>query len=87
MKKIARQLCGVVEALFENVCHGPHVESDAVLVVMGIREDGYRQRLGAWCGWPADRRWSASVRTRRSSAARSTGRIRREPGPRESHQL
>ena len=38
----------VVDALFEKVRHGAQVESDAVLVVMGIREDGYRQHLGVW---------------------------------------
>jgi transposase-like protein len=40
----------VVDALFEKVRHGPHVESDAVLVVTGVGEDGYRQHLGVWCG-------------------------------------
>jgi transposase-like protein len=38
----------IVDALFEKVRHGPHVESDAVLVVTGIREDGFRQHLGVW---------------------------------------
>jgi len=37
-----------VDALFEKVRHGPHVESDAVLVVTGVREDGFRQHLGVW---------------------------------------
>ena len=40
----------VVDALFEKVRHGPQVLSDAVLVVTGIREDGYRQHLGVWMG-------------------------------------
>lgn len=38
----------MVDALFEKVRHGAQVESDAVLVVTGIREDGYRQHLGVW---------------------------------------
>lgn len=38
----------IVDALFEKVRHGPHVESDAVLVVTGVREDGFRQHLGVW---------------------------------------
>jgi len=38
----------VVDALFEKVRHGAHVESDAVLVVTGVREDGYRRHLGVW---------------------------------------
>jgi putative transposase len=38
----------VVDALFEKVRHGAHVESDAVLVVTGIRRDGHRQHLGVW---------------------------------------
>jgi transposase-like protein len=40
----------VVDALFEKVRHGPQVLSDAVLVVTGISEDGYRQHLGVWMG-------------------------------------
>ena len=40
----------MVDALYEKVRHGPHVESDAVLVVTGVREDGYRQHLGVWMG-------------------------------------
>ncbi len=39
----------VVDALFEKVRHGPQVLSDAVLVVSGITEDGFRQHLGVWC--------------------------------------
>lgn len=38
----------VVDALFEKVRHGAQVESDAVLVVTGIGEDGYRRHLGVW---------------------------------------
>ena len=38
----------IVDALFEKVRHGAQVESDAVLVVTGVREDGYRQHLGVW---------------------------------------
>lgn len=38
----------VVDALFEKVRHGAQVESDAVLVVTGVREDGFRQHLGVW---------------------------------------
>jgi transposase-like protein len=40
----------IVDALFEKVRHGPHVKPDAVLVVTGINEDGYRQHLGVWMG-------------------------------------
>ena len=40
----------VVDALFEKVRHGPQVLPDAVLVVTGISEDGYRQHLGVWMG-------------------------------------
>jgi putative transposase len=58
----------VVDALFEKVRHGPHVESDAVLVVTGVREDGYRQHLGAWCGnTESEQTWSevfADLRSR-----------------------
>ncbi len=40
----------IIDALFEKVRHGAHVESDAVMVVTGVREDGYRQHLGVWAG-------------------------------------
>jgi transposase-like protein len=40
----------IVDALFEKVRHGPHVKPDAVLVVTGVNEDGYRQHLGVWMG-------------------------------------
>ena len=40
----------MVDALFEKVRHGPRVLPDAVLVVTGVREDGYRQHLGVWMG-------------------------------------
>lgn len=40
----------MVDALFEKVRHGVEVLSDAVLVVTGVREDGYRQHLGVWMG-------------------------------------
>jgi transposase-like protein len=40
----------IVDALFEKVRHGPQVLADAVLVVSGVREDGYRQHLGVWMG-------------------------------------
>lgn len=40
----------IVDALFEKVRHDVQVRSDAVLVVTGIREDGYRQHLGVWMG-------------------------------------
>jgi len=49
----------VVDALFEKVRHGPQVESDAVLVVTGVREDGYRQHLGLWAGdTESEQTWS-----------------------------
>jgi len=38
----------VVDALYEKVRHGPQVLADAVLVVTGISQDGYRQHLGVW---------------------------------------
>lgn len=38
----------MVDALIEKVRHGAHVESDAVLVVTGVREEGFRQHLGVW---------------------------------------
>jgi putative transposase len=38
----------IVDGEFEKVRHGAHVEADAVLVVSGVREDGYRQHLGVW---------------------------------------
>ena len=39
--------------------HGPHVEADAVLVVSGVREDGYRQHLGLWAGdTESEQTWS-----------------------------
>ena len=38
----------IVDAMFEKVRHGKHVVKDAVLVVTGVREDGYRQHLGVW---------------------------------------
>jgi len=40
----------IVDAMFEKVRHGAEVLSDAVLVVTGIRDDGYRQHLGVWMG-------------------------------------
>jgi transposase-like protein len=40
----------MVDALFEKVRHQREVCSDAVLVVTGVREDGYRQHLGVWAG-------------------------------------
>jgi putative transposase len=38
----------IVDALFEKVRHGAQVESEAVLVVTGVREDGHRRHLGVW---------------------------------------
>jgi putative transposase len=38
----------IVDALFEKVRHGAQVQSDAVLVVTGVREDGHRRHLGVW---------------------------------------
>lgn len=49
----------IVDALFEKVRHGAHVESDAVLVVTGIREDGFRQHLGVWAAdTESEQTWS-----------------------------
>ncbi len=49
----------VIDALFEKVRHGAEVLPDAVLVVTGIREDGYRQHLGVWAGnTESEQMWS-----------------------------
>jgi len=40
----------MVDAFFERVRRGPHVDKEAVFVVTGIGEDGYRQNLGVWTG-------------------------------------
>ena len=49
----------IIDALFEKVRHGAHVEADAVLVVTGVREDGYRQHLGVWAGnTESEQTWS-----------------------------
>lgn len=49
----------VVDALFEKVRHGAEVLSDAVLVVTGVSEEGYRQHLGVWCGnTESEQTWS-----------------------------
>ncbi len=38
----------VVDARYEKVRHGGHVVSKAVLIVVGVREDGIREILGTW---------------------------------------
>ena len=40
----------VIDARYEDVRQGPHVVSQAVLTVVGISEDGYREVLGTYIG-------------------------------------
>jgi transposase-like protein len=40
----------VIDARYEAVRQGPHVVSQAVLTVVGISEDGYREVLGTYLG-------------------------------------
>ena len=40
----------VIDARYEKVRRGPHVVSQAVLVVVGIGEDGHREVLGTYLG-------------------------------------
>ena len=53
----------IVDALFESVRHGARVLPDAVLVVSGVREDGFRQHLGVWAGdTESEQMWSDAFR-------------------------
>jgi putative transposase len=39
----------VVDARYEDVRQRGHVVSQGVLLVVGVRDDGYRELLGVWC--------------------------------------
>ena len=40
----------ICDAMYEKVRRGGRVEGEAVMVVVGVDEEGYRGVLGVWCG-------------------------------------
>jgi transposase-like protein len=53
----------VVDARYEDIRQGGRVESEGVLIVVGIDEDGYREILGIWCANSENEQsWSAVFR-------------------------
>jgi len=66
----------IVDALFEKVRHGAQVESDAVLVVSGVREDGYRQHLGVWAAdTESEATWSEVFRELKERGLQGVGYV------------